>query len=49
MMKDFEYANKSLVRAVRAKNLDSATIGYLQLTLSCVDCHKVVRDPGKER
>ena len=28
MMKDFEYANKSLVRAAREKNLDGATIGY---------------------
>ena len=49
MMKDFESANKSLVRAAREKNLDGATIGYVQLTISCVDCHKVVRDSGKGR
>lgn len=47
MMRDFEYANKSLIRASREKNLDSATLGYVQLTLSCVNCHKVVRDAGK--
>jgi hypothetical protein len=47
MMRDFEYANKALVHASRDKNLDSATLGYLQLTLSCVNCHKVVRDVGK--
>jgi hypothetical protein len=47
MMRDFEYANKQLVRASRDKNLDSATLGYVQLTLSCVNCHKVVRDVGK--
>ncbi len=47
MMRDFEYANKALVRASREKNLDSATLGYVQLTLSCVNCHRVVRDSGR--
>jgi len=47
MLKDFEYANKSLALAAREKNLDGATVAYLQLTLSCVSCHKVVRDVGK--
>jgi hypothetical protein len=47
MMRDFEYANKSLVRAAQEKNLDSATLGYVQLTLSCVNCHKVVRNAPK--
>jgi hypothetical protein len=47
MMRDFEYANKALVRASREKNLDAATLGYVQLTFSCVNCHKVVRDVGK--
>jgi cytochrome c556 len=47
LMKDFEYANKSLILAAREKNLDGATIGYVQLTLSCVHCHKIVRTEGK--
>jgi hypothetical protein len=47
MMRDFEYANKLLIHASREKNLDSATLGYVQLTLSCVNCHKVVRDVTK--
>jgi hypothetical protein len=47
MMKDFEYANQSLVRAARAKNLDRATVAYLQLTLSCVNCHNLIRDAAK--
>lgn len=42
-MKDFEYANKSLTLAAREKNLDGATIAYIQLTLSCVHCHKTIR------
>jgi hypothetical protein len=40
----FQTANRELIRAAESKNLDGATIAYLQLTLSCVNCHKVVRD-----
>jgi len=47
MMNDFEYANKSLVLASREKNLDGATVAYIQLTISCVHCHKLVR--GEEK
>jgi len=43
MMKDFTYANKTLIVAARDKNLDGATIAFVQLTLSCVNCHKIVR------
>jgi len=43
MTKDFDYANRSLILASREKNLDGATIAYLQLTISCVNCHKLVR------
>jgi hypothetical protein len=47
LMGDFEYANKSLVLAAKNKNLDGATVAYLQLTISCVNCHKIVRDVSK--
>ncbi len=47
MLRDFLHANKSLALAAREKNLDGATLAYLQLTLSCVNCHKVVRDHSK--
>jgi hypothetical protein len=47
MMNDFEYANKALTLAAREKNLDGATIGYVQLTISCVQCHNIVRAEGK--
>jgi hypothetical protein len=33
----------SLVRAARDKNLDAATLAYVRMTMSCVDCHKLVR------
>ncbi len=44
LMNDFEYANKSLALAAREKNLDGATVAYMQLTISCVHCHKLIRD-----
>ncbi len=47
LMNDFQYANKSLVLAARENNLDAATVAYLQLTLSCVNCHRLVRDAGR--
>lgn len=44
MLRDFEFANKSLVLAAREKNLDGATVAYMQLTLTCINCHKIVRE-----
>jgi hypothetical protein len=47
MLADFEYANRSLALAAKERNLDRATVAYLQLTLSCVNCHTMVRDGSK--
>ncbi len=33
----------ALVRAAKDKNLDAATLAYVRMTMSCVDCHKLVR------
>lgn len=33
----------SLARSAREKNLDAATLAYVRITMSCVDCHKLVR------
>jgi hypothetical protein len=41
---DFQYANKLLSLGAREKNLDKATLAYLQLTVSCVNCHRIIRD-----
>jgi hypothetical protein len=40
----FEFADRELIRAAREKNLDAATLAFNQLTISCVNCHKIVRD-----
>ena len=46
-LKIFRFANQDLIRQAEAKNLDGVTLAYVQLTLSCVNCHKVVRDPSR--
>ncbi len=33
----------SLVKSAKDKNLDAATLAYVRVTMSCVDCHKLVR------
>ena len=33
----------ALARAAREKNIDAATLAYVRITMSCVDCHKLVR------
>lgn len=33
----------ALTKAARNKNLDGATLAYVRVTMSCVECHKYVR------
>lgn len=40
----FQFANNELIRAAKKKDVDSATVAFTQLTLSCVNCHKLLRD-----
>ena len=40
----FEHANEQLIRTADKESLDGAALAYVQLTLSCVNCHKIVRD-----
>ncbi len=43
----FEFADHELIRAASEKNLEAATLAYNQLTVSCVNCHKLVRTAKK--
>jgi cytochrome c556 len=47
-LKIFQNANEQMIRMADKKNLDGAALAYVQLTLSCVNCHKVVRDRPTE-
>ena len=41
--KAFKQHVDSLVKAAKKKDLDAATLAYVRVTMSCVDCHKAVR------
>lgn len=41
----FRFANEQLIEQADRENLDGASLAFVQLTLSCVNCHKVVRQP----
>jgi len=41
---EFERLTTQLAKSAQEKNLDGATLTYLQLTLNCVDCHRFVRN-----
>ncbi len=41
---DFRRNADSLTKAAKEKNLDAAALTYVQLTMSCVNCHKHVRE-----
>jgi hypothetical protein len=41
---EFRRALDDIQKGVKQKNLDAATLGYLDLTMSCVRCHKHVRE-----
>lgn len=40
----FELANSEVLRHARNKNIEGATLAFQQLTVSCVACHKLLRD-----
>jgi hypothetical protein len=46
---DFRRAVESLLEKAKEKNLEGAALAYVDLTLSCVKCHKYVRDTRTTR
>ena len=41
---DFRRSLEDIQKGVKQKNLDAAALGYLDLTMTCVRCHKHVRE-----
>ena len=39
----FWFTSGSLIMAAEQRNLDGATLAYTQMTLSCINCHKLLR------
>ena len=40
---DFRVAAQSLLDEARARDIDGVSLAYMEITLSCVQCHKHVR------
>jgi cytochrome c556 len=41
--KDFRRTADALTEAAKKKNLDGASLAYVELTMNCINCHKYVR------
>jgi hypothetical protein len=48
-LKFLEHANQELMRQAEKKNLDGATLAFVQLTTSCINCHRTIRDGKRDR
>ena len=45
-LRSFEYAVKEIKKQAMQENIEGVTLGFQQLTFSCVNCHKQVRQPA---
>jgi hypothetical protein len=41
---DFRRAAETMITQAKAKNVDGAALAYVEMTLTCVKCHKHVRE-----
>src|SRR5262249_42653305 len=41
---EFRRAGEDLIQKARAKNIDGVTLHYFEMTMSCVRCHKYLRE-----
>lgn len=43
---EFRSAVKQISKMAQEKNLDGASLGFVKVTMSCIECHKLVRSPS---
>jgi hypothetical protein len=43
-LQTFQQANDELVKQARKDNVEGATLAFTQVTISCVNCHKKLRE-----
>ena len=43
-LRQFNMANQALIDAAASENLEAATLAFNQMTVSCVNCHKHLRE-----
>jgi len=46
---EFRRAAENIMQKAKDKNLDGVTLGYFDLTMSCVRCHQYVREVREAR
>jgi hypothetical protein len=46
---DFSRAVTNIQEAAKQNNLDGVTLGYMQMTLKCVECHRHIRDDNTRK
>src|SRR5262245_33175903 len=46
---DFRRSAETLIKNAKDKNLDAAALTYMEMTLTCVRCHKYVREERMTR
>ena len=44
LSQDFQRTAEAVRDAAKKRNLDGAALGYVELTMQCINCHKYVRD-----
>jgi hypothetical protein len=49
MSKNFQEQARDLQRHAKDKNLDAASLDYMRITLTCVQCHNYIRDHRAEK
>lgn len=45
----FQRAAETLIEKAKAKNIDGATLAYMDMTMTCVRCHQHTREEGLGR
>lgn len=41
---EFQRAIKQLEKGAKDKNIDGASLAFVQMTMNCIECHRFVRD-----
>ena len=46
-LQTFQQANDEIIKQARKDNVEGATLAFTQMTISCVTCHKKLREQAK--
>ncbi len=46
-LRSYQFAIREIEQQAKRESIEGVTLGFQQLTLSCVTCHKQLREPAK--